>query len=531
MFIYEYRDEILVVDCGIGFPEQGMLGVDLVVPDISYLTQNRKKILGIVLTHGHEDHVGGLSYVLPFLRCPVYGTKLTAGLAEIKLKEAGIKQKIKVIHHNQKLFLGNFNLEFIRVPHSVPDAVHLLIKTPVGNIYHGSDFKFDFTPVDGVRPEIEKITLAGKNGVDILLSDCLRSEKMGYTLSERTLYETFEREIRTCEGKFFFTTMSSNISRIKQAIEVASRYGRRICLVGRSLKQNMEVAQRLGYIALSKDLFVPLEKIKKIPSERLAFFVSGSQGQTNSALFKIAHNDHRLVKIAPRDKVVFSQDPIPGNELAVHNLIDALIDKGAEVSYSEILEDLHVSGHAAADELRMLVNLTKPRYLMPIGGTLRQMKHYEKMMTEIGFQKENIFLLKPGWSLELGENKIANLGKKISVSEVFVDGLGVGDVGRTVLRDRQILAEEGVFIVIAVIDKKKKDVVNTEIVSRGFVYVKHAEKLLFEAQELTEKVIKKYKHRARDKAFLKVKIGERLENFFYEKTERRPMILAMIVEI
>src|SRR3990167_4777432 len=381
LYVYEYRSrpdnisDILIVDCGVGFPDEAMYGIDLVIPDITYLRDKINKIRGIILTHGHEDHIGALPYILPVLNVPVYGTLLTAKLAEVKLQDSGLQVKVNVINENIPLKIGPFSIEFIHVTHSVPDAANLFIKTAVGNFYHGSDFKFDWTPIDGKKTEVAKIAKASEAGITLLLSDCVRVESEGYTLSERKIEDSLEKEIRNCDGRFIFTTQSSNISRIQQAIDVSIRNNRKIAFLGRSILKNVEVAKKLNYIHIS-DLYTVGEKeIHKVNSSELTLIVTGSQAQPNSVLSRIAEGAHKYVRIKNGDVVVFSADPIPGYENAVHTLIDILTASGARVAYSEITDALHVSGHASKRDLALMIGLTNPNILLPIGGTYRQMRH------------------------------------------------------------------------------------------------------------------------------------------------------------
>lgn len=533
MYIYEYNGDIIIVDCGVGFPDEGMLGIDLILPDISYLRglQRKGKIRGIILTHGHDDHIGALPYILPELKVPVFATRLTAGLSEIKLAEFGINTKVEVIDYNKSLHLGHFILEFVHVTHSIPDAAHIIIRTPVGIVYHASDFKFDWTPIDGQYSEVGKMAQVGKEGVLCLLSDCLRSEKPGYTLSEQILEETFEREIRNCRGKFIITTQSSNISRLQQGIDVSLRHQRKICFIGRSFEQNIEVAKRLGFLKFPSQEIVRVESLPNYQDKFLTLLVAGSQGQASSSLSRIAHGEHKYVDIKADDVIVFSSDPIPGNENAVHNLIDILTRKGAKVSYSEVLDDLHVSGHGARSDLMLMIGLTRPKYLFPIGGTFRQMKQYAQLGQNMGYREEQILLLENGQSVEFTWGK-ANLGEKIEVKNILVDGLGVGDIGNIVLRDRKVMAADGIVVVIVPIDQSTGEVTaEPDIVSRGFVYMKESEELIDQAKKVVKHCLASHPGRVLDWQFLRRHIEEHLEKFLFKETKRRPMILPVIVEV
>lgn len=532
MYVYEFGEDILIVDCGVGFPEAEMLGVDLVIPDISYLRDKKKKIRGIVLTHGHDDHIAGLPYILPELDCPVYGSRLTAGLAEERLREFGFKGKVFVVDPERPLYLGAFKLSFVRVTHSIPDAFNLIIQTPLGVVFHASDFKFDWTPVMGGPTEVGKIARAGDEGILVLLSDCVRVEKSGYTLSEATLEDSFEREIRKTRGKFIVTTMSSNISRLKTAIEVAVRHNRQVALVGRSINKNLEVAQRLGFIRLPAKMMIRPEQVGHLPAERVALMVAGAQAQVGSSLYQIAQGEHRQIKLTPGDKVVFSSDNIPGNEPAIHSLIDVLARHGAEVSYQEILDDLHVSGHASQTELALMVGLTRPRFVLPIGGTYRHMIRYARLAESMGYPKEKIILPEPGEVVSFDSAGRVSTRERIEVKSVMVDGLGVGDVGQVVLRDRQVLAEEGVVVVIVPVDQTTFTVVGEpDIVSRGFVFVKGAEKLFAGARDEVKALLSRKKGKVTDWHYLRKEIEGRLEEYFFDLTKRRPMILPVVVEV
>lgn len=423
LFVYEYQNDILLVDCGIGFPDEELPGADLIVPDVSYLQKNKDKIKGIVLTHGHEDHMGGLPFVLPRLGrdISIYGSRLTTVLVKEKLAEFGVKAQIKTVNSGERINLGVFSIEFVHVTHSIPDTFHLTINTPLGTIYHGGDFKFDWTPVMGAQTEAGKIALAGKKGILLLLSDCLRSEKPGYTLSETMIEESLEREIRNCSGKFFVTTISSNVSRWKQAIEVISRHQRKIALVGRSVEKIIKIASRLGYLRLPKRIVIRTKQIRRLRANEVALLVAGSQAQVGSALDRITAGDFPEIKIEQGDKVVFSADYIPGNEIAIHRLIDSLSRQGADVSYSEILDDLHVSGHAAQEELALMLALTRPKYVLPIGGAFRQMKQYALLAQKMGYKTENILLPDKNQTIEILPGSQVRLGGKISLRKKFVD--------------------------------------------------------------------------------------------------------------
>jgi ribonuclease J len=533
MFVYELENDILLVDCGMGFPSEDMLGIDILIPDISYLHDKIGKIRGLVITHGHEDHVGALPYLLPQLPgVPVYASRLPAHLIMDKLAEyKNIAQKITVLNPGEPLHLGEFTVESVRISHSVPDSTNLIISTPAGNIYHGSDFKFDFTPVDGVLPDINRIAAAGNAGISLLLSDSLGSERPGYTPSEKTLAETFEREVSDCQGKFIVTTMSSNISRWYQAATAAIRHGRRIAVSGRSIERNLDIATKLNLFNIPKSAFVELRSVKKFPPKNICVLIAGSQAQSGSALERLATEDHHDLTINPGDKVVFSSDYIPGNESSVQSLIDTLSKQGAKVIYSEITDNLHVSGHGSQQDMLLLMALTKAKYVLPIGGMYRHMVQYANLAKSMGYSPDKILLPEHNQSISVSPEKIS-IGPKIPIKSVLVDGLGVGDVGQVVLRDRQHLAEEGV--VVAVVEADQNDLsnlINFEIVSRGFVFEKYSTDLLNKASAQVKNAINQKRGHIESDRHLKQLVIDTLSHFLFKETHRRPMILPVVVEV
>ncbi|MBI5452981.1 ribonuclease J [Candidatus Gottesmanbacteria bacterium] len=538
MFVYEYRrdknniSDILIVDCGIGFPDEAMYGIDLVIPDITYLRDKKDKIRAIVLTHGHEDHIGALPYILPELKVPVYGTRLTAALAEVKLRDFGLHTHINVTDIDNVLRIGPFSVEFVHVTHSIPDATNLIIRTPVGIFYHGSDFKFDWTPIDGKKTDVGKIARVAKEGILCLLSDCVRVESPGYTLSEVVIEDTLEKEIRNCPGKFIFTTQSSNISRIQQAVNVAIRNNRKIAFLGRSIVENVEVTKRLKYIEFP-DMFVVSEKtLSRYKPNELALIVTGSQAQPNSALSRIAEGQHKFVSIGNGDVVVFSADPIPGYENSVHNLIDILTACGARVSYSDITEELHVSGHGAANDLSLMLSLVSPKYVIPIGGTFRQMKHYSLLAQKMGYRENQIILPRDGTIIEFDSSKNAKTGGQLDLKNIMIDGLGIGDIGNVVLRDRQTMASEGIVIVVVPIEQSTGRITaEPDIISRGFVYMKESGRLIDEAKRVVTDSLRLKKGRIMDWKYVRKQIEGNLEEFLYKETRRRPLILTMVIEV
>ena len=533
MFVYELDNDILLVDCGIGFPSEDMLGVDVLIPDISYLKDKLSKIRGLVITHGHEDHIGSLPYILPKLPdVPVYASRLPAALIIDKLSEyQSIPQNIHVLPQRQPLYLGQFTIESIHVTHSIPDSTHLLISTPEGTVYHGSDFKFDFTPVYKDFSDLQRIAQAGSQGIDLLLSDCLGSERKGYTPSETTLDDTFDRELTDCPGKFIVTSIGSNISRWYQASKAAVRNGRKIVLAGRSVDRNLAVAKKLGYYDIPQNSFVQLHQAKRLPPNKICVLAAGSQGQTGSALERIASGDHRDITLQPYDKVVFSSDYIPGTEASVATVINELSRKQATVVYTAITDNLHVSGHGSQQDLLLLLSLTRPKYVLPFGGNYNQMVQYSRLAKSMGYPTQKIFLPMTNQTV-IVSNKQASLGPTVSIRNIMVDGLGIGDVGEVVLRDRQQLAEEGV--VIAVLEADQNDLsslVNFELVSRGFVFEKYSTDLLSRASDRVKKAIATKRGKIESDRHLKQLVIDTLGRFLFNETHRRPMILPVVVEV
>ncbi len=532
MFVYETPKDILIVDCGIGFPDEEMLGVDLVIPDINYLKDKKSKIRGIIVSHAHEDHFGALPFLLPLLpEVPIFSSRLAVSIIDRKLKESKVKADLRQIDRERTLTLGDFKVSFIQVAHSVPETLHLYIRTPYGKVYHGSDFKFDWTPIDGTKIEVEKMVSASQEGVDLMLSDCLRAEREGYTDSEQTLVEIFEREINQAKGRFIVTTMSSNISRLKTAIDVSRRHGRKVALVGRSIIEIVKIARELGYLTLPAEAEIEAEKTGRYPDNKITLLVAGSQAQSGSSLDRIASQTHRSVKVKPGDFVVFSTDYIPGNEPSMQTAIDLLMRQGAQVSYMDISEDLHVSGHGARGDLALLINLVKPKFLLPIGGSFRQMKQYSFLAQKVGYQEDKILLPASDDIIGLGGGQAGIIGK-FEARDVMVDGLGVGDVGNIVLRDREVLSREGVVSVVVMLDKNKRETIREpEVLSRGFVYgqIKDGREILSLAQKEVAQIISKSGKASNTRA-LKVLIQDALEKFFYRVTGRRPMVLLTIIE-
>lgn len=532
MFVYELENDILLVDCGMGFPTEDMLGVDILIPDISYLQSRKNKIRGLILTHGHEDHTGALPYILPQLNTPIYASRLTANLVMNKLAEYdNLPKTVQVLEPGTPLSLGQFTVLSVRVSHSIPDATNLIIQTPVGTVYHGSDFKFDFTPVDGVLPDVGRIAAAGNSGIKLLLSDCLGSERKGHTPSEKTLEEMFEREISHTNGKFIVTTMSSNISRFRQAIDAAVRHGRKVAMLGRSIERNLTVARDLGYLKVPASVFISPKQIRRLPPKNVCILAAGSQGQSGSAMERLATGEHADASIAAGDKIVFSSDYIPGTENATQSLIDTLSKLGATVIYSNITDDLHVSGHGSQQDLLLMMALTRSQNLLPIGGTFRHMVQYSYLAQSMGYTPGQIFLPAHNQSIEVHPEKV-KLGPAVEVRNVMVDGLGVGDVGHVVLRDRQVLAEEGIVVAVVEVDQNNLgSVQNIDLISRGFVFAKENTALLKQAAEAAKNAISKRQGKIDSNRYVRDTAADTLERFLFERTGRRPMILPVIVEV
>lgn len=532
MYVYECGDDIIIVDCGVGFPDEAMPGVDLVIPDISYLRSKVNNIRGIIITHGHEDHLGGLPFIWPELQVPIYTQKLTAGFIRAKFSEHNLpKDKIIEVKLDQQLELGNFRISFYQVSHSVPDSTGVVIRTPQGLIIHQSDFKIDWTPVSGQVTDVGTVASLGNEGVLLLLIDCLRVEKPGFNKSEKSIEKTFEDAALETKGKLLITMTSSNVSRMQQAINVASKQNRKVAIVGRSFEKNFQVARDLGYLSIPSGIVVAPEAISSFAPNKLLILIAGSQGQSDSSLSRAANGEHKNVKINVDDSVMFSADPIPSTESAQNALIDSLSRLGATVYYSSVLSDLHVSGHAAKEELRLMVNLIKPKIIFPIGGTFRHMRAFSKMAQDMGYDKKQILDVEDGDILEV-ENGNVKFNGKVDVQNVYVDGLGIGDIGHVVLRDRQKMSEEGVVVVVASIDQHTGQLVSDiDIISRGFVFEDIAKDLLEEAKGVVKEALQKHIHKVSDWRFVRRIIEDSLDRFLYQATERRPLILSVVVEV
>lgn len=532
MYVYEYGSDIIIVDCGVGFPEEVAFGVDLVIPDFSYVLKNRERVRGILISHGHEDHFGALPFLLRDLDAPVYTGQLTAGFIKEKLFDYRVKARVNPIFPDAPtLSLGVFKVDGFRVTHSVPDSMGFCITTPVGKFFHVSDYKFDWSPVDGKLFDIAKAASLAKGGVLALASDSLGATSEGYTKSELDLEKTIDNIIQRSRGRVFFTTISSNISRVQQAMDSSSRNGRKVAFFGRSIEQKMELANDLGYVKYSPGLVVNQKQAQRMQPNKITFVISGCYGQVGSALYKMAMGEHDSLAIGPEDVVIFSADPNPpGAEQTVNYVVDNLIEKGAEVHYYDMQEDLHVSGHGSEKEIEMLFALVRPKYFIPIGGTVRHMRAYKDLAKDMGTSPNNVFELTEGQVVEFAQGG-ARRGTPVPVREVLVDGLGIGDVGEVVLRDRKTLAQEGIVIVVINFDKKEKKIIDKpDLISRGFVFARTQQSLMDEASRLVAAAITKGRGR-RDGHFIREIVVDTLERFFFEKTHRRPMIIPIVVEV
>lgn len=532
MYVYEMGEDVLIIDCGVGFPDEAMPGVDLVIPDISYLRDKKHKIRGILITHGHDDHIGGLPYIWPELQVPIYTQKLTAGFIKEKFSEHNLpKNKIIEVNINQRLQLGAFGVSFYQVSHSVPDSMGIVLKTSIGTIIHQSDFKIDWTPVSKQVTDVGTVAQLGKDGVLMLLIDCLRVDKPGFNKSEKSIEASFESAALETSGKLLVTMTSSNVSRMQQAINVAQKVGRKVAVVGRSFEKNFQVARDLGYLDVPPHLVVAPDAISSHAPHKLLILIAGAQGQSGSSLSRAANDEHKLVKLKDGDGVVFSADPIPSTESAQNALIDSLTRLGVNVYYSAVASDLHVSGHAALEELRLMVNLIKPKFILPIGGTYKHMRSFSNMAQDMGYDKKQIIDCEDGDVLEVRSEDVKII-QKVEVQNVYVDGLGIGDVGSVILRDRQKMSEEGVVVVIVSLDQRTGQLAgDVDVYSRGFVFEQFAKELLDEAKVVVKEALEKHSHKISDWRFIRRIIEDSLEQYFYQITERRPLILPVVVEV
>ena len=532
--VFEYDDEIIVVDCGLSFPEDDMLGVDLVIPDITYLKRNEEKIKGLIITHGDEDHIGSVPYLLKQIDIPVYAPKLAMGLIRNKLEEHRILRSSTLIEvtQGQKIKFGKyFEVEFIRSTHSIPDSVMLAIKTPVGTILHTGDFKVDYTPIDGKIMDLGRIAELGNEGILALMSDSTNAERKGFTMSESSIGPVFDELFDGCTKRIVVATFASNVHRVQQIVSSAVKYHRKIAICGRSMINMITTAKELGYIDCPDDIFIDIDTMSTYNDEQLVIITTGSQGETMSALTRMAAGDHRKVKITPNDLVIISANPIPGNEKSVSKVIDDLMQIGAEVVYSA-LADVHVSGHACQEEQKLIFALTKPKFFIPVHGEYRQLRAHAETAQMMGIPDKNIVMMENGRVVELDENEI-KMGGMVPNGRVLVDGLGVGDVGNIVLRDRQHLSQDGLIVIVLTMDSSTGEVVaGPDVISRGFVYVRESENLMDDVKNVVRHEIRKCEEKGiRDWSTIKSTVRENLRDYIFTKTKRNPMIIPIIMEV
>ena len=528
---FEYEDSIVVVDCGLAFPEDDMLGIDLVIPDVTYLKDNISKVKGFVITHGHEDHIGALPYVLKEINIPIYTTKLTMGIIENKLKEHNLLRgtKRKVVRHGQSINLGKFRIEFIKTNHSIQDASALAIYSPAGVVVHTGDFKVDYTPVFGDAIDLQRFAEIGKKGVLALMSDSTNAERKGFTQSERTLVITFDHIFAEHQNtRLIIATFASNVDRVQQIINSAYKYGRKVVVEGRSMVNIISTASELGYLNVPENTLIEIDQMKNYPPEKMVLITTGSQGESMAALSRMAADVHRKVTIQPNDTIIFSSNPIPGNEKSVSRVINELSAKGAEV----IFQDAHVSGHACQEELKLIYSLVKPKYAIPVHGEYRHLKANAGVAKSLGIPKENVFIMQSGEVLELCDD-YAKVVDKVHTGAILVDGLGVGDVGNIVLRDRQHLAEDGIIIVVLTLERRTNRLLaGPDIVSRGFVYVRESEELMDDARKAVSEALEKcLKGRHTDWNKIKLVIRDAMNDYIWKKTKRRPMVIPIIMDV
>ena len=532
--VFQYDNEMIVVDCGLSFPEDDMLGVDLVIPDITYIIKNQEKLKGMVITHGHEDHIGSVPYFLKQVNTPIYGTRLTLGLIKNKLEEHRLVDltKLNEVNPGETIKLGkHFKVEFIQSSHSIPDSVMLAIHTPVGTVVHTGDFKVDYTPMDGKIMDFGRLAELGNKGVLALMSDSTNAERKGFTMSESTVGEVFEKLFTNCTKRIVVATFASNVHRVQQIVNCAVKYGRKIAVCGRSMINMITTARELGYIECPDNLFIDIDMINNYTDDQLLIITTGSQGETMSALTRMASGTHRKVKITPNDLVIISANPIPGNEKNVSKVIDSLMQIGAEVVYSA-LEDVHVSGHACQEEQKLILALTKPKYFIPVHGEYRHLIAHSETAKLMGVPKENIFKLENGKILEMDKNSAEFTGM-VQSGIILVDGLGIGDVGNVVLRDRQHLSQDGLIIVVLTMNGGSGEVIaGPDVISRGFVYVRESENVMDEIKAVVRHEVHKCEEQGiRDWATIKNSIRENLREYIFSKTKRNPMIIPIIMEV
>ena len=533
MTIFEYEDEIIIVDCGLEFPTDDMLGVDLVIPDVTYLERNKEKIKGLVITHGHEDHIGAIPYVLKQINIPIYATKLTIGLIKNKLEEHKLLRSTKLyeVEAGQTIKLGKMSVEFIRSCHSIPDSVMLAIYTPVGTIMHTGDFKIDYTPINSEITDLNRIAEIGSKGVLALLSDSTNSERKGYTMSESTVGKEFDKLFVNCTKRIVVATFASNVHRVQQIVNAAVANGRKIAICGRSMINMIETARALGYMDVPENVFIDIDMIKNYTDEQLVIITTGSQGETMSALTRMAAGEHKKIEITPNDLIIISANPIPGNEKSVSKVIDDLLQIGADVVYNA-LADIHVSGHACQEEQKLIFALTKPKYFIPVHGEYRQLMAHAETAVKMGVAPENIFMSTNGRIIELNENEAKQTGT-VPCGKVLVDGYGVGDVGNVVLRDRQHLSQDGLIVIVMTMDTSTGEIVaGPDLISRGFVYVKESENLMDDVKKYIREEVEILESKGvRDWATIKSTLKDHIRDYIFQKTKRNPMILPIIMSL
>jgi ribonuclease J len=530
--VFEYNNEIIIVDCGLKFPDEELYGIDIVLPDFTYLIENASKVKALVVTHGHEDHIGAITYLLDRINVPIFATKLTMGLIKKKLDEKRLTKSTKthIIKAGAFFKVGNFKIEFIPVNHSIPDAVALFIQTPVANVIHTGDFKVDFQPIDGNIIDLQRLGSAGVQGVDLLLSDSTNVEEKGFTPSESTVGNTFYNLFRGRKNRIIVTSFASNVHRIQQIIDAAVNYNRKVVITGRSMENMVDIAKDLGYLTLPKNVLVNIRDMKRYKDSELVIITTGSQGEPMAALGRMAYGDHRHLIVSKKDTIIISASPVPGNEKMVAEVINKLIELGAEVIYKKFA-DIHVSGHARQEELKLMLTLVKPKYFLPVHGEERMLVHHANLAESVGMKKEDIFVVKNGAVLELDGKSCKVLKEAVPSQPVLVDGLGVGDIGNIVLNDRKRLSEDGLFIVVLGM-RKGKCISGPDVISRGFVYMKESEQLINEAKAEVKKALNTCeKNRVYDWSSIRNEVRDSLSKFLFKKTRRRPMILPILTEI
>lgn len=532
MTVLEYKDDIIIVDAGMTFPDEGMLGIDIVIPDISYLVKNKEKIRGLVVTHGHEDHIGAIPYVLKQLDIPVYGTKLTLGLLENKILEHQLSTKsLHVVDKGSTIPLGVFKVEFVQASHSIPDSVSFAITTPVGVVIFTGDFKIDYTPIDGEVMDLPRLAELGRKGVLCLFADSTNVERTGYTLSEKSVGETFKNIFSTAKARIIVATFASNVHRVQQVITAAEFYNRKVALSGRSMLNTVRVAKQLGYLKMKENTIIDINDIKRHRPQDIVLLTTGSQGEPMSALTRMANGTHKKVQLVPEDTVIISATPIPGNDHSVGAVVNNLMEKGVRVIYSA-LTDIHVSGHACQEELKLIHTLVRPRFFVPVHGEVRHLKLHARLASDMGMADKNIVIAENGCTIEFTKKSIKKVDTHFA-SDILVDGLGIGDVGSVVLKDRRHLSEDGLMVVVVTLDKKKREVIaGPDIISRGFVYVKESGDLMNDSKKTVQNVLKDCEQKKiTDWGTIKHNIREELRKYVYGITKRSPMILPIIMEV